>query len=1416
MPDFKVQYHRDCVSTYTSKSHLKRLQKSNTLTDALQPQKRVRRSTQCVFDFKKHCLFCGESCEPDNKHPNRRRIVLCRSDNKNLQKSLKASILDTCAFRSDDWAGEVLIRVQGAVSDLQAAEGRYHYDCKTKFMAPKSVQIAISSSSKKPAATKDEAYEQLIQTINEDKLKIRSSSEVFDMYQSYGGTDMSRKILVSSLSSHFKEELLTFTSKGLAYILVFREKVKVMCEQATTEDNEEADIEEAIKKVAKQIKRDILNMPCHADVYHRRMDTEIAKVYTSKTMMNLLCKISESKEPTLPMIMICNMITNLISRTSTPFQIALGILIRKKYLIQNLFKCGVICSYSEVLRFRKSAAKASKQVIERGLVHTSVEGAGLVQVVVDNFDTNISSQNGLQSTHSLAMILTQTSTIEKDQELSNTIHRIKKEEMNTDLVACVPVQRYNGPKKPVMPQREVRTLVTPLKILASQVVSINRANRRDFRFMSDIIGDEIIPEWNGFNCSLNRESGCIAKPATTCVYTPLINMKPADPDTMLTAMVEAEKLVKSLGQNIVVLTCDQQLYKIAVDITWAYPDRFKNFVLRLGGMHFLTNFIGCIGTLMEGSGLSDIMECAFGSVGQMLKGKKFPQNFRALRLIVEELLLSIINEYDCKDDLMSALDNLAKQSRTTKLWVDMLIKPVFLMMLYCRAEKEGDWPLHVFAVGEMMPYFFAARHPNYSRYGLYYLRSIASMPKEVLEKFLKGEHVTRHISGLWNGMWTDMMIETTFMKYAKGPHGIIGFTLRPETLNTWALSLHMTCMLEDDLSNITSGEQCNLDKHKEEMKGRMISDANDRSKIRLKLKQSVDPLAPSTHNKDSLIHIVSGRLITEDTVNVDNALSIGKQAMKDYESKWPESFYDTLPKLVNTMALAKKHVSIGSAKVHDTNLIYSRIIGLQASGRDMDLSDILKYELSPVPTSLFHDTGNMRIATNKSTLKQKISVELNDRLASKFPYTVIDGTAVLWLIHWPENGTAKDFIDNFTSYVLIKMDDSDVYLVFDRYRDYSIKSATRMARGDDTCRKHQLTLSTKLPSQKIILNGVHNKGQLIDLIIENLQLQKEIFKDFQHKLVVTGRDTIPLEIDREGVRFREEMKNNQEEADVIMLHQMLCILKENSMNANIRVISDDTDVFVLLLHFYKQLHLTCQIVMEATSRGKKCIDIKASVKENEYIVDQLLSGHAISGCDTVSQMWGIGMIKMLKVLQKGYKLDKLGNIEATDTEVYEEAMKFLGACYGCTKATAEKNLRYDMWKMKTGNPNIVSAPSLKSLPPTNMAFKLHVMRAHFQACIWKHAINAEPPSMDPVYHGWVKDTSNKTLVPQMLPKGTPAAPDYILKLIRCSCQSCKSLRCSCSSSKLPCTVFCNCEGGVDCFNDQNRTIMQDSSEEEDD
>lgn len=93
---------------------------------------------------------------------------------------------------------------------------------------------------------------------------------------------------------------------------------------------------------------------------------------------------------------------------------------------------------------------------------------------------------------------------------------------------------------------------------------------------------------------------------------------------------------------------------------------------------------------MDNSGLEEVMKIAFAGVGRMLTGKKFPQNFRALRIVTEELLWNTVQGLESHEDIMQVLDSRASRSRTTKLWFENLIKPVLITMLFVRAEKEAD------------------------------------------------------------------------------------------------------------------------------------------------------------------------------------------------------------------------------------------------------------------------------------------------------------------------------------------------------------------------------------------------------------------------------------------------------------------------------------------------------------------------------------------------------------------------------------------------------------------------------------------------------------------------------------------------------------------------------------------------------
>ena len=58
----------------------------------------------------------------------------------------------------------------------------------------------------------------------------------------------------------------------------------------------------------------------------------------------------------------------------------------------------------------------------------------------------------------------------------------------------------------------------------------------------------------------------------------------------------------------------------------------------------LMNFIHAIAVLMAGSRLKEVLASTFGSVDKMLSGKKYPENFRILCMVAEEVLRPIVQE----------------------------------------------------------------------------------------------------------------------------------------------------------------------------------------------------------------------------------------------------------------------------------------------------------------------------------------------------------------------------------------------------------------------------------------------------------------------------------------------------------------------------------------------------------------------------------------------------------------------------------------------------------------------------------------------------------------------------------------------------------------------------------------------------
>ena len=75
--------------------------------------------------------------------------------------------------------------------------------------------------------------------------------------------------------------------------------------------------------------------------------------------------------------------------------------------------------------------------------------------------------------------------------------------------------------------------------------------------------------------------------------------------------------------------------------------------------------------------------------------------------------------------LEGILSDIRSRNQASHLWIDCVIKAVFIMMMYIRAERDAYWCLHLTVVKEMLPCFFSAEHVNYAQFGLYYLLLLA-------------------------------------------------------------------------------------------------------------------------------------------------------------------------------------------------------------------------------------------------------------------------------------------------------------------------------------------------------------------------------------------------------------------------------------------------------------------------------------------------------------------------------------------------------------------------------------------------------------------------------------------------------------------------------------------------------------------
>jgi len=181
-------------------------------------------------------------------------------------------------------------------------------------------------------------------------------------------------------------------------------------------------------------------------------------------------------------------------------------------------------------------------------------------------------------------------------------------------------------------------------------------------------------------------------------------------------------------------------------------------------------------------------------------------------------------------------------------------------------------------------------------------------------------------------------------------------------------------------------------------------------------------------------------------------------------------------------------------------LVLQRLLTAYEAGRSIDLHEILKRELLLVPVSLAEMNGNIQTGS-KAILLQAITEGITcpsslSAVDMQNATLIIDGQALVQTIGKPAGlVTFGDFANTFVQAVLsagARFNRIDV--VFDRYYEVSIKSATRTRRslGTRPIRRIIEHVNVPLPSNWSNFIGLsENKADLAHFLCKH-QIQKSL------------------------------------------------------------------------------------------------------------------------------------------------------------------------------------------------------------------------------------------------------------------------------------------------------------------------------------
>jgi hypothetical protein len=348
-----------------------------------------------------------------------------------------------------------------------------------------------------------------------------------------------------------------------------------------------------------------------------------------------------------------------------------------------------------------------------------------------------------------------------------------------------------------------------------------------------------IPGWAAFNTA----TSIVDPPVTTPGMLPILQAPADDNHTVTTVLNRFIEITSKLCQPYTVIAMDQPLYSKTKELVWADQHKYKDVVVVMGHLHILFNYLKAMGQHMDSTGLTDIWvesgSFAEGSTTAMMEGKAYYRAVRAHTLTYEALwqiywrlfsswlentgqdanlttkVIGIVEAFDSDKlgmdhevkmnvtEVMEALEDkniLSRMDEFDKMFEDnpnfalwrKYMKMVETLLDFIRANRDGDWLLHLHSFASMLPWMTIYDHTNYARWGTIYLAEMMNLKTshpEIHKEFMHGNFVVKRKNARFNQVPIDQATEWQ-NKICNVSNGIIGITrndtARDKFCITWA------------------------------------------------------------------------------------------------------------------------------------------------------------------------------------------------------------------------------------------------------------------------------------------------------------------------------------------------------------------------------------------------------------------------------------------------------------------------------------------------------------------------------------------------------------------------------------------------------------------------------------------------------